>query len=58
MFCLHLCIFTMCIPGACRSQKRTSGTLEMELTGGGEPPCMWMLGTEPRSSARADSALN
>lgn len=31
MFCLYVCIRTTCVAGACRSQKRASNSLELEL---------------------------
>lgn len=30
-FCLHVCLYTTCIPGALRDQKRESYSLELEL---------------------------
>ena len=31
MFCLDICLCTMCMPGACRGQKRALDSLELEL---------------------------
>uniref|UniRef100_A0A8C8ULU8 Uncharacterized protein n=1 Tax=Peromyscus maniculatus bairdii TaxID=230844 RepID=A0A8C8ULU8_PERMB len=31
VFCLHVCLGIVCIPGSHRSQKRRSDLLEMEL---------------------------
>jgi hypothetical protein len=55
--CMYVCMFvcTLC-HGAYRSQERVSGSLEMELWTVVSPT--WVLGTEPRSSSRAISALN
>jgi hypothetical protein len=56
---LPACLYTMCVPAAHRGQKR-----ELNL---GSPATsvisicdavMWVLGIEPGSSGRADSALN
>ena len=38
MFCLHICMFTMCVPGALGS-KRMPGLLELFFTDGCELPC-------------------
>lgn len=37
--CLHICLHTMCMLGAHESQKKAWEPLELELTGGCEPPC-------------------
>ena len=31
IFCLHVCLCIMCVPGACRGQKRASDPVELEL---------------------------
>ena len=36
---LHVCLCTMCMSGKSRGQKRTLGTLEMELRDDCERPC-------------------
>jgi hypothetical protein len=56
MLSLCVCECIICVPGTCGSQKRVLDSLELEL---------WVivryhvvLGTEPRSFARATNALN
>lgn len=31
VFCLHICLRSTCVPGACGSQKRVLGSLQLEL---------------------------
>lgn len=31
MFCLHVCLFAICVPGPCGGQKKASDLLEQEL---------------------------
>jgi hypothetical protein len=45
------------VHGAYGSQKKPSGSLELKLTDGCEPP-MWMLVMETMSSAGAADALS
>lgn len=56
--CLPIrCMWIMCMSGACRSQKRVSGLLELQLkTVTGCPP--WVLGSKFESSMRVASALS
>lgn len=35
--CLNLCMSAICLPGACRGQRRALDSLEMELTDSYEP---------------------
>lgn len=49
--CPHVCLYTMCIPGAHRCQKTALHVTELEL--GQLPASMWVLGTKPRSSFSA-----
>lgn len=55
VFCLLVCMCSMCVPDALGGQKRTSDLLELKLQR------LWatmlVLGTEPESSVRT-SALN
>ena len=54
MFCLFVCLCTMCVPGALRGQKRVLNNL-LDLSNSHELPCMcWELG----SSGRAVGASN
>jgi hypothetical protein len=46
----------MCVPGAFGSQKRASKDLKLESQS--MRAATWVLATEPRSPARATSALN
>jgi hypothetical protein len=56
LYCRHD-VCSMCMPGACGGQKKALNSLEVGVMDGGcELPCG--LGTKPRSSARATSALN
>ena len=41
-FCLHASLYTKCMPGACRGQKRGTDALELELQIVGAT--MWLLG--------------
>ena len=38
VFCLHACLYVMCMPGACGSQKRVS--LGTGVNEDCEPPCV------------------
>jgi hypothetical protein len=41
-------LHSLCVPGACRGQKRMSGLLELDLQTGCEPPCgYWDLKPGP-----------
>lgn len=54
MFCLHICLCTMCMPGACRGQKEVSDSVELEL----QPVIsLWVLVKEPWFSERTFSAI-
>lgn len=53
--CPHVCLYTMCIPGAHRCQKTALHVTELEL--GQLPASMWVLGTKPRSFVRTESVL-
>ena len=50
---LHMCVCTVCVPGACGAQKRVPDPLILGLQA-----AMWMLENEPWSPARAASAPN
>ena len=51
MFCLHIFLCIMSMPGDLGGQNRESGPLELELTM--VVDCHVVLGTKPRTSARA-----
>lgn len=56
MFCPHVCIYTTCMPGACRHQKRASNPWNWIY--GWLWATKWVLGIKSWSSAKATSALN
>lgn len=49
MFCLHVCVCTMCMPDALRGQRRVSSPLGLEIPT--VVAAMWVLGMKPRSSS-------
>ena len=51
---MFVCV-PLCVPDVHRDQKRALDSLELELQM--VVTTMWVLGTEPRSSTRAVSAL-
>lgn len=51
--CLHVCLWTRCVPATHRSQRRVRSP-GSGMTDRCEPP-MWVLGTHPVSSARVAS---
>ena len=54
VFCLFVCLCSVCVPGSPRGQKRVLNTL-LDLSNSCEPPCMcWEL----RSSGRTAGASN
>lgn len=57
IFCLHLCLHNICVPDACGGQKSALGSLELGVLVGVSCP-MWVLGIEPRSSAKAAHILH
>lgn len=54
LFCLHVCLCIMCLPGTCRDQKWASDLLELELWAVVNP--MSGLGTKLQSCVRASNA--
>jgi hypothetical protein len=56
VFCLHICLCTVCVPGAHGSQRRVSDPLELELQF--VVSCHVVLGIKPRSSEKVVSSLN
>lgn len=56
VFCLHICVSTMCMSGAGSSQKWVWDSLDLELQT--VWATMWVLASEPRSPERAASALS
>lgn len=55
MFCLDVCLYTMCVPPFLRKWKRVSDPLRGELQLWAK---MWGLGLELKSSTRTASVLN
>lgn len=57
-FCLPACMYvcTTCMSRSCRGQKRVSDL--QNRSGQWARAAVWVLGTEPESSARTASALN
>lgn len=56
LFCLHVCLYTICMPGACRGPKRVLDDWELDWQM--VVSCSMILGTEPMTPARAVGALN
>ena len=57
MFCLHVCMCTMCVESAYGGQKKDIGSSGTGVTGDCElPSSCWKLSLDP--FARAASALN
>lgn len=56
MFCLYVCMCTLCEPGAHRSQKWASDRLELEYKY--LWAAIWVLRIEPRYFVRTTNALN
>lgn len=46
---LHICMGTVCVPGACRGQEQAAGPLELKLRLGA---AVWVLGLKPGSYRR------
>lgn len=57
LFCLHVCLYTMCVLGASKGSEEGIGSSRIGVRDSCEP-AIWVLGMDPRSSARALSALN
>lgn len=51
------CLYTMCMPGTCKGQKRTLRSHNARITDGCESP-FGVVGSEPGFSGRAISALS
>ena len=53
MFCLYVCLCTLCVPDACGGQKKVSDLLDLEL----QMIVSCHVGAESRSSAGAARVL-
>lgn len=47
VFCLHVCLSTMCMPNALRGQRRVPSPLGLEIPT--VVAAMWVLGMKPQS---------
>lgn len=52
IICMHVCLHALYVTHACSTHRGQRESLKLMLQG------LWVLGTEPKSSSRAVSALN